>query len=141
MEAIAESNVRIPCMGAIKRSLCKAECCGPIPFPSEQYYQLKHLVQVEPASEIRAEDGRFVFPIADDLRCVFLNRTTYMCSIYEQRPQVCRDYGHIDELPCPCFKTSGLMRTRAERREMRRKIDRDMRAMAQRQLRKVRRKI
>lgn len=141
MEAIANEKVRIPCITAIKRGMCKADCCGPIPFPASAYYQLKHLANVEPTVEVRSDDGNYVFPIAEDLKCVFLDRQSYQCSIYDQRPDICRKYGLIEGLPCPCFKMSGAVRSRAERREMRRRIDKGMRAMVQRQARRIGRKI
>lgn len=141
MEAMVQEEVRIPCSAAINRRMCMADCCGPIPFPSAQYFELKKNAAVPPSVEVLSEDGQYIFPISEDLRCVFLDRASLKCNIYEERPDVCRNYGLIEDLPCPCFKTSGAVRTRAERREMRRRIGAQMRAMAQRQLKRIGRKI
>ena len=136
-----EAIVQIPCRGAIQRGLCQADCCGPIPFPVQEYRRLRHKAYEEPQVEILSENQQYVFPLTNDLKCVFLHRDTLKCQIYSERPDVCRNYGAIEDLPCPCFKMNGALRTRAERRQMRRKIDKAMKEMVERNLKRVGRKI
>jgi len=33
--------------------------------------------------------------------CVFFDKSTGLCKIYDDRPQVCKDFGEVEELPCP----------------------------------------
>ena len=47
--------------------------------------------------------GLFV-PITASMDCVFLNKLTKRCEVYNDRPNVCRLQGTIPELPCPKVK-------------------------------------
>ena len=38
------------------------------------------------------EDGERVIQRREDCSCVYLDPTTRLCTIYEQRPQVCQDF-------------------------------------------------
>jgi len=83
-------------------------CCGILPFSKEFTEKHKNDFQVEP-TEIR--EGVVV---TDDFHCVFLNRKTRLCAIYDDRPEVCRLFGTKEGilrsnggLACPHFKPNG----------------------------------
>lgn len=70
---------------AITCASCQACCC-----------RLEVLLQGEDdvPMEMVAHDrwGGWVMARLADGLCVALNRNTFLCSIYERRPTVCRDY-------------------------------------------------
>lgn len=83
------------------------KCCGCIPISAFDFW-VKHVtdVQTPPVDILEAEDkqGAFlVMPITKSFNCVFLKKDK-SCATYEDRPQVCRDYGVIEDLPCPMKK-------------------------------------
>lgn len=87
-------------------------CCGIIPFDKKLIEKHKDKFQVKPA-EIR-EEGEAVIIGTDDLVCVFKNRKTRLCVIYDDRPYVCRLSGTKEGikvsglgLACPHFKPNG----------------------------------
>lgn len=57
------------------------ECCGPVPFSNWEKAQVK----IEPGKEGRP--------------CPYLSNTG--CTIYENRPFMCRLYGTVKEMACP----------------------------------------
>lgn len=103
-------------------SKCKADCCrGPIPMEAsllEKYPHVRpctHVIPVEGTTMVKAmhvsEDRRAV--------CPFLGLDD-RCSIYHDRPEVCRKFGdesHIF-LTCSFQAADGRMRDRAERRRI-----------------------
>lgn len=95
---------------------CKSgcgSCCGIIPFPKELAKKTEHLAQVKPTKVIQDEKGR-LYILTEDMFCVYLNRKTKECMIYEDRPELCRVYGLIPECPCPHFDLDGRRRNRNE---------------------------
>lgn len=98
---------------------CKADCCGPIPFPIDIFEKNKHLIKKEYlfSDEIENIPPQFfifakrmkghVIPFTDDLTCVFLD-DEYKCSIYDDRPVICKIYGECRELKCPHKRKWGL---------------------------------
>ena len=83
-------------------------CCGILPFAEEFTEKHKNDFQVEP-TEIR--EGVVV---TEDMLCVFMNRKTRLCAIYEDRPEICRLFGTKEgikqkgiTLACPHFKPNG----------------------------------
>ena len=66
--------------------------------------------------------GNETVPETADGLCAFLDRKAHRCAIYEDRPQVCREYGQIPELPCPYVKANGNPRSPAKVRRMQRRI-------------------
>lgn len=112
------------CEEAIAKGLCnKAECCGIIPFPNKLYDRFAHFTDVKYELTTLTE---YVFAIADDSYCIFKDRVTHKCLIYEYRPDVCIKYGTIDKLPCPVFDSEGNYRSRAERKRLRVVITKDV---------------
>jgi Fe-S-cluster containining protein len=90
-----------------------------VPIRCDILEKNRHRQQVE--SEEALQIGSTLIPLTDDDMCVFLNRNTKRCEIYEERPETCRQYGLVPELPCLYIAPSGRSRTplqikRAERR-------------------------
>ncbi len=95
-------------------------CCGCVPFKKKDILKLsgkekKKLAKKRDMSfgEIKDKNDiaklRFLYNENDinyfssdkfDGYCVFLD-SEKQCSIYEKRPQICRDFGEIEQLKCP----------------------------------------
>lgn len=74
------------CIDAL--SICQAQCCalpGTIVFPNE-------LQKVEYPVAFDDSNETFVLERSSDSFCVCLDRKTRMCQIYQDRPNVCRDF-------------------------------------------------
>ena len=98
----------------------KSHCCGIIPFPIKFLEENKKLFQADGELKENGDTGAI---ITKDFRCVFLNRETFKCVIYDKRPKVCIDYGMIEELKCPYFKRSGNRRSPAGEKVTMREIN------------------
>ncbi len=61
---------------------------------SEKFIQLhpRYAGKVRYFDEMYSENFAALNKNEDDGLCVFLNRETMLCGVYENRPQVCRDY-------------------------------------------------
>jgi len=101
----------------------RGDCCGIIPFNKELIKKHKDKFQVEVQKEV--DMGEEVSFITEDLFCIFLNRQTKLCMIYEDRPRVCKLYGVTKnkDLQCPYFRPSGNKRSPASRKQIERHID------------------
>lgn len=118
------------CLKLIDAGKCHADCCGIIPFALSFWNAHKESAQVK-YSHPKKIDGTELYLIAGtDPYCVFLNRETRRCAIYDDRPKTCREMGEPDcpsILECPHYASDGSLRTRAERRrfirETRNRID------------------
>lgn len=97
------------------------ECCGIISISKELAKRTEHLAQVKPKKII--ENGNDIWVITEDLFCIYLNRKTKRCAIYDERPEVCRNYGSIPALPCPYFREDGTRRDKIERTAIQIKIN------------------
>lgn len=111
------------CISAITSGLCKADCCGCFQMNNDLIDRFKSLFQSEGKRFPITENQTAI--ITDDLHCVFLNRSDLRCTIYDSRPDVCRKYGMIEQLPCPVFDMDGVKRNRAGRRQTHRAISKD----------------
>jgi hypothetical protein len=96
-------------------------CCGILPFPKETWEKHKAKAQyaVKAVEEFGDEVG--ITPVDATLDCVFLSKEK-QCVIYEDRPEICREYGD-EKCPCPYFDSKGVKRTRQDRRRVERQID------------------
>lgn len=84
------------------KEFCKGcgNCCGPLPF--DYGFYLAHKSEITVKHELIKWDRGIVVPTSkEDTTCVFFNKQTGLCKIYDDRPQVCKDYGNIDRLKCP----------------------------------------
>lgn len=93
-----------------------SECCGVVPLSSLTVMMFEDKMQVKPTKrhEIKGDyngKGDTVFFMTEDFKCVFLNRTTNRCEIYQQRPLVCRKYGQDAKLLCAYIDMAGNART------------------------------
>ena len=94
---------------------CHACCCNSVPFAENELERFKDKI-VRPVVDTMPL-GKAILPsttklhdrldlLANDLLnnpCPFL-RHDYKCNIYEHRPEVCRLFGEIKELPCKYIK-------------------------------------
>lgn len=99
---------------------CEGKCCGPVPFDKgfiatqKPVREIKEILEVGTTKEI---------PVTEDLYCPFLGEDL-KCTIYDKRPQVCRDFGMGEvhsSLTCAFQAPDGRIRSRQERRQIERK--------------------
>lgn len=111
------------------------ECCGVVPIQEEVILRNIDKIQVKPTQTFTIEEEKqydgsiqrnVKYPMTEDLLCIFLNRETKQCMIYDDRPDVCKDYGVKEELPCPYLKCNGNRRSPAKTRRMQRQINHDV---------------
>jgi Fe-S-cluster containining protein len=104
------SEIKLPCENCpAKLDKSKIHCCGLIPFPIKFLEDNKKFFQENGNLNQNGEQGVIITP---DERCVFLNRETFECAIYEKRPFVCKIFGE-KALPCYYYKPSGNKRSPA----------------------------
>lgn len=110
----------IPC------HLCKdaQACCGVLIFPKDFIDKFKDKIEKNPKKIVEI-DTRVIY-LYDDERCPFLDRNTRLCKVYNNRPDVCKEYGNTDRLPCPYFKRSGNKRSKASENKVLRQISKDV---------------
>ena len=63
------------------------DCCGPVTTSSEEMARLPRKTAAEQAAAM------------DELNCVHLGPNG--CTVYEERPLICRLFGTTPNLPCP----------------------------------------
>lgn len=115
------------CENCIKR--CRANCCrGPVPFTRE--FVESH-TPVRPILLMRQLDEKHIAVLADDNTlpkktknqinavCPFLGLDD-RCSVYDDRPPVCRRYGDesVMFMTCSYQDKDGRVRSRQERRHV-----------------------
>ncbi len=86
---------------------CKAECCGIVPIPIQKYNIFKRKIKKKIIDTMKYENH--IVLITKDGSCAFLNNNE--CSIYDNRPIICKLYGTIEKLPCPYVDMDGNKRT------------------------------
>lgn len=86
-----------------------SDCCGVIPIPKDTWEEFKHLSKESKCVE---EMENEIWVIGIDMNCVFLDG--HKCLIYDSRPNVCREYGLNELLPCPFIKSNGNKRSKAQ---------------------------
>ena len=99
------------------------ECCGMVHIPKSTWEKHKHKARLV-KKFIEIDDSNEVVAIGEDTSCVFLK--DFKCAIYEDRPDICRQYGLSDELPCPYIKPNGNPRSPAKVKRIQRKINHDI---------------
>ena len=100
----------------------RGTCCGIIPMDKSLIEYNKDKFQVTPVKIVETSDKCAV--LTDDILCIFLNRETKLCSIYDKRPEVCKLYGvtKYKDLLCPYFKSNGKRRSEASQKQVERHI-------------------
>jgi hypothetical protein len=109
---------------------CKAICCGCMDFPKEFWERHQDKVVREPIKIIEDSSNTRVLPITASGYCSFL-MDDYQCNIYEDRPNVCREYGNESsiDMSCPYLKKDGTSRSRQERRSIQRTVDKGLKVL------------
>ena len=101
-----------------------AACCGIVPIKEEIYLKNKDKSQREVRQLLPSLKISEVIPLTEDMFCVFL-KPDKTCAIYEDRPDVCKDYGIKPELPCPYITIDGYKRTKREQKSIRKVINKN----------------
>lgn len=112
---------------------CKSgcsQCCGIVPI-DRWICKIHEGKQQRKVVEIIGDKNGEVYPFTEDGKCVFLTPDN-RCAIYDDRPDVCRQYGQCDELPCPYIKKNGNPRSPAQVRRIQRQINHDVDARMKR---------
>jgi Fe-S-cluster containining protein len=98
-------------------------CCGPVQISKEIFEKNKDKAT---SIEYKLDDGKTVMAVRADGKCAFLTEEM-KCAIYEERPQVCKDFGSNPRghllLCCPFIREDGTKRNRPERRKAMRILD------------------
>ncbi|MCK5281826.1 MAG: YkgJ family cysteine cluster protein [Nanoarchaeota archaeon] len=102
-----------PCKELIESGKCAGDCCGIVPINRLIFKLNKRNYQVKIKTLIR-DNRTTIYPITEDGKCIFLNRSTYQCSIYDKRPLICRHYGTIKGLECPYIRFDETKRNEQE---------------------------
>ena len=94
---------------------CKAECCSVVPFEKDRFYRNKRVREILELTEF---DG-IVIPTTKDGKCPFLGHDL-QCTIYDDRPDVCRKFGDESHILMTCAyqDKDGRVRSRQERRQI-----------------------
>jgi Fe-S-cluster containining protein len=104
------------------------ECCGIVGFSREFLERNKDKFQ-RPIEEFVGWKNGELIPVTKDIRCPFL-KPDKTCAVYEERPDVCREFGISPRLVCAYFRADGKARTPAKTRQLKRRlahgIDNDM---------------
>ena len=113
------------CRETILSGKCAGNCCGNTPLPSELVEKNRDKFQVEVIKELKVnlDEGEEIFCETEDNKCVFLNRETFGCLIYEDRPDICKRFGTDKDntiMQCPFLKVNGNPRSPAQQRRYQR---------------------
>lgn len=99
---------------------CKAMCCCVSPIDRDVWERNKHKA-LRPIEKLLDMDGPFeaVLPVTADAMCTFLTQEL-RCSIYEDRPRLCKKYGDDSSpcMKCPFQDKEGRLRSRQETRKI-----------------------
>lgn len=103
---------------------CKADCCSVVPIPArllDTHEVIRPILKLFPASDVMGEP--YVVPLTKDGKCPFLGWDN-KCSIYEDRPPICRKFGDETSpfMTCTFQAADGRIRSRQERRHLERTL-------------------
>ena len=89
-----------------KTNHCHACCCYNIPFENNELERFASMIVTPVQFTLPVGNAVLAFtsPNPQLNKCPFL-RHDYKCNIYDNRPDVCRKFGVIKELPCKFMKT------------------------------------
>ncbi|HEY8448962.1 MAG TPA: YkgJ family cysteine cluster protein [Bacillota bacterium] len=82
---------RTPCVE------CRSECCRSVPVRARDWQRLLVAVAAWP----RAEQLRLACQARPVCMCPFVDVERWRCSVYRERPLLCRLYGYAPGLACP----------------------------------------
>lgn len=113
------------CINHVGLGKCGAYCCGVHTMPVGFYEQHQEKAYLPPTGLMETEIG--VNVLTADMLCVFLHRVSKRCSIYKDRPRLCRQFGTLPSVlaQCPYLNPDGTVRTRAQHKRFVRARDRE----------------
>jgi len=88
-----EGKMTLPC------NTCKAECCHSPGLTRSEYDAMKEKYPAVQFGELHIRGQNLYWMGEPAQRCPMLSKNR--CTIYENRPQVCRNFGEMHALPCP----------------------------------------
>lgn len=112
-------------------SQCQARCCGIVPIQASIWQKNQHKIHRQPKETHKVyvtmpneRKVTAILPITDDGLCPFLKKDL-QCSIYEDRPDVCKKFGDETHwaLRCPMQHSDGTPRTMESAIELTSKVD------------------
>ena len=125
----SKSKFAKACQEYVNSGKCIGDCCGCIVIPKIIWDKHQDKIQTIP-KEVKVgldtDKTEIVFPTTEDFKCPFLNKQTFGCMIYDDRPTVCRDFGTDKEnilLQCPHLKLNGNIKNEAQKKIHYRKAD------------------
>lgn len=99
------------------------ECCCVQPLNTQLVNANKDKFAVEP---IKIDSNYFVTVVhTQDNKCIFLDRGNMKCNIYEQRPQICKEFGPSSKqimLRCKYYNKNGKPLTEKQKAKIEEKI-------------------
>lgn len=100
LERIYRAVPQVECKGLCSRT------CGPIDMSREEWSRIARRGVIIPPPII----GLNIVESGQDYRCPALD-DNQRCSVYEDRPLICRLWGAVESMPCPhgCEVTPGLL--------------------------------
>jgi hypothetical protein len=94
---------------------CSA-CCGPVPLCTKEAAVLKEIFKDNPDKSILEGLNSFITPIDSKANCKFSSANG--CTVYENRPYMCRLFGTTETLVCPLGCKPGTYLTRTEENDL-----------------------
>jgi Fe-S-cluster containining protein len=89
------------------------ECCGEGMLFDREFF-IAHENKAKRAIGVVFEyEGDKVYPATADRYCPFMGNDC-KCAIYDERPELCRNFGVIEHLSCPYIDKEGNPRTQEE---------------------------
>lgn len=90
-------NINPNCRELIKKGVCKADCCGVVPMEYRKFLQVKSKAYIKDFElrKFKTMKIEYCVAIPEDFKCVFLNRETFECEIYNspRKSEICRKFG------------------------------------------------
>lgn len=72
-------------------------CCGPVPVSAMEMKDIQKELKTKKQKEIK----RLKKQKRTELQCMFVDTDKKQCSIYNARPNICKQYGYVEGLSCP----------------------------------------
>lgn len=90
----------------VKEFMCTncGMCCGPVPISKSELSTIKENIRNKSHKEV----SRLKRQDRPELRCILWDTESQTCSIYEDRPEICKMFGFYQGMAChenPSFAT------------------------------------
>jgi len=107
------------CRDLVQAGVCRADCCGAIPMQRSLVAKHEDLIAVD-YTDTMPDHEEYMFPVTDDLMCIFLDGVARECVIHDESPDVCRKFGDEShtQMCCPYLRGDGTPRTASERKRV-----------------------